>query len=55
MKIAIWILTVHRIDYYKANCSENNLITLCSSCNIRANYERDKLGKLYKHSIELLC
>jgi len=34
-------LHVHHIDYIKKNCSMENLITLCGSCNSRANYERD--------------
>ena len=34
-------LSVHHIDYIKNNCKEDNLITLCSGCNARANYNRD--------------
>jgi hypothetical protein len=34
------VLIVHHIDYHKKNCKENNLITLCKGCNIRANYNR---------------
>lgn len=30
-------LTVHHIDYNKKNCGPANLITLCRSCNSRAN------------------
>lgn len=33
-------LTVHHIDYDKSNCGKNNLITLCRSCNSRANIDR---------------
>jgi hypothetical protein len=33
-------LTVHHIDYDKKNCEPTNLITLCVSCNARANYNR---------------
>ena len=33
-------LDVHHIDYNKFNCKENNLITLCNQCNVRANYNR---------------
>ena len=32
--------TVHHIDYNKENCKENNLITLCLSCNFKVNYNR---------------
>jgi len=35
------ILNVHHIDYNKMNCREQNLITLCSICNIKANFNRD--------------
>lgn len=31
----------HHIDYDKRNCVPDNLITLCNSCNVRANYNRD--------------
>jgi hypothetical protein len=34
-------LTIHHIDYDKKNCDLKNLITLCVSCNCRANYDRD--------------
>lgn len=34
-------LAVHHIDYNKNNCSENNLITTCVSCNIKVNYNKD--------------
>jgi len=30
-------LVIHHIDYDKKNCNPNNLITLCISCNLRAN------------------
>ena len=49
-------LDCHHIDYDKKNCNINNLITLCFSCNIRANnnrvyweeYYRGKLNDKYK-------
>ena len=33
-------LTIHHIDYNKKNCEPQNLITLCRSCNSRANKDR---------------
>jgi len=33
-------LTLHHIDYDKKNCHPDNLITLCRSCNGRANIDR---------------
>jgi hypothetical protein len=44
-------LTTHHIDYNKENCKENNLITLCSPCNIRANYNRNYWIELYINKI----
>lgn len=34
-------LCIHHIDYNKKNCSPSNLITVCMSCNSKANYDRD--------------
>lgn len=34
-------LSIHHIDFDKTNCSPNNLITLCTSCNARANFDRE--------------
>lgn len=33
-------LAIHHIDYDKTNCKPNNLITLCTGCNTRANKDR---------------
>lgn len=33
-------LTVHHINYDKSNCDDTNLITVCNSCNSRANARR---------------
>jgi hypothetical protein len=45
------IINIHHIDYNKLNCSELNLITLCTSCNSRANFKRHRWEKLYKRII----
>ena len=42
------MLTIHHIDYNKKNCSPSNLITVCSSCNSRANTDRDWHTTWYK-------
>jgi hypothetical protein len=34
-------ITIHHIDYNKMNCSLKNLVTLCNSCNSKANFNRD--------------
>ncbi len=44
-------LEIHHINYDKQNCKELNLITLCKSCNIRANFNRDYWQNLYKNKI----
>lgn len=33
-------LVVHHIDFDKMNVSDENLVTVCGSCNSRANYHR---------------
>ena len=33
-------LTIHHIDYDKKNCHPSNLITVCRSCNAKANTDR---------------
>lgn len=33
-------LTIHHIDYNKKNCNPSNLITVCRSCNSRANKDK---------------
>jgi len=42
------VLHVHHIDYNKFNCKEQNLITLCKRCNIKANSNRDYWQEYYK-------
>jgi hypothetical protein len=44
--------TVHHIDYIKKNCEPKNLITLCNSCNIRANTNREKWTSFYQEIIK---
>ena len=34
-------LSVHHIDYDKNNCGPRNLITVCASCNTKANKDRE--------------
>jgi len=34
-------LSIHHIDYNKKNCKPSNLITVCRSCNTRANKDRE--------------
>lgn len=42
------VLSVHHIDYNKKNCKQDNLITLCHWCNLRANLNRDYWQNFYK-------
>lgn len=46
-------LTIHHIDYDKKNCDPKNLIALCNSCNVRANYNREFWEAGYKEIIRL--
>lgn len=40
-------MCVHHIDYDKQNCRTENLVTLCWSCNSRANFERQKWQSMF--------
>jgi len=40
-------LMLHHINYEKKDCRPINLITLCRSCNARANFNRNKWEKFY--------
>ena len=46
-------LVIHHIDYKKSNCDPTNLITLCNTCNVRANYNRDFWQAGYSEIIRL--
>lgn len=41
-------LNIHHINYDKKNCPPDNLITLCVSCNGKANFNRDWHSAWYK-------
>ena len=45
-------LSIHHIDYIKKNCCPENLITLCNSCNSRANKNRECHAAYYKRVME---
>lgn len=45
------ILIVHHINYVKKDCEPENLITLCNSCNSKANFNKDKWQKLFEEII----
>jgi hypothetical protein len=45
-------IEIHHIDYDRFKCNENNLITLCKRCNIRANYNRDYWYVFYTYIME---
>jgi len=44
-------LEVHHIDYDKQNCKEDNLITACKQCNLRANANRDYWQEFYNQKL----
>ena len=41
-------ISVHHIDYDKNNCDPSNLITVCQSCNVRANKGREFWTAFYQ-------
>jgi 5-methylcytosine-specific restriction endonuclease McrA len=45
------VLSIHHIDYDKNNCKDDNLISLCRWCNIRANYNREYWKEYYQKKI----
>jgi hypothetical protein len=46
------VLDIHHIDYNKNNCDNNNLITLCNQCNVRANSNRDYWFAYYQKQLQ---
>jgi hypothetical protein len=46
------VLDIHHIDYNKNNCSKENLITLCSKCNVQANGNRDYWFAYYTYILQ---
>jgi len=46
------VLTVHHIDYNKENSKINNLITLCYSCNSKANFNRTYWLNYYQKKLQ---
>ncbi|MCK9429569.1 MAG: hypothetical protein M0R17_06155 [Candidatus Omnitrophica bacterium] len=51
-------VNVHHIDYNKKNSNQNNFVTLCDSCHIKTNFNREQwttffhslLSKLYGYN-----
>ena len=41
--------SVHHIDYDKKNCDPKNLITLCMSCHLKTNHNRDYWINYFKY------
>jgi len=48
-------LDVHHIDYNKKNCEESNLISLCISCHMKTNHNRELWVEYFKNNKELIC
>lgn len=44
-------LDIHHIDYIKNNCNPNNLISLCRSCHVKTNYNRDYWVQYFKGAL----
>jgi 5-methylcytosine-specific restriction endonuclease McrA len=45
------ILDIHHIDGNKENNNKENLITLCNSCNVRANFNKEHWQEFYTNLI----
>lgn len=45
------VLTIHHIDYNKANLSKDNLISLCRQCNARVNFNREYWQSFFEAKI----
>lgn len=48
-------IEVHHIDYDKKNNEKYNLITLCKSCNMSANWDREWHTTFYQSIMEKRC
>jgi len=46
-------LDVHHINYNKKNCDINNLVSLCRSCHMKTNFNREYWIKYFEGG--LLC
>ena len=42
----------HHIDYDKMNCIPENIITICLSCNARANKDREYWQEFYTNIMQ---
>jgi len=47
------VLDIHHIDYNRKNCAPDNLITLCRSCNTKANYKREYWQEYYQEKNQI--
>lgn len=45
-------LNIHHINYIKKDCASSNLLTLCHSCNSRANFNKENWQELYEEIME---
>lgn len=45
-------LQVHHIDYDKTNNNPENLVSLCLSCHVKTNYDREQWKKLFQTFIQ---
>ena len=47
-------LGIHHIDYDKKNCTENNLISLCTGCNGKVNGDREYWKEFFNKKMEAI-
>jgi hypothetical protein len=48
------VLHIHHIDYNKQNCAKDNLITLCTKCNSKANFNRDYWKNFFENKLIII-
>lgn len=46
-------LAIHHIDYEKQNCEDDNLVTLCLSCNVKVNKNREYWTEYFQKEVRL--
>ncbi len=52
IEICKYVLSVHHIDYDKENNQDNNLISICLSCHIKTNYNRNYWTNYFRGGIK---
>lgn len=46
-----FFLQIHHIDYNTGNAEEKNLVTACSSCNTKSNFDKEYWKEYYSNKV----